>query len=71
VIAGSKELTSFDGEIYAKGGLKGGDGGLVVTTSQNNLGIYVGKVHIEAIAGEAGCWLLDPLEIENKVELPE
>ncbi len=71
VIAESKELTSFDGEIYAKGGLKGGDGGLVVTTSQNHLGIYVGKVHIEAIAGEAGCWLLDPLEIENKAELPE
>lgn len=68
VVAWSKELTSFDGEIYARGGLKGGDGGRVVTSSQNSLGIYVGKVNVDATSGEKGCWLLDPLEVENEVD---
>lgn len=62
VVAWSKEMTSFDGEIYAKGGLKGGDGGLVITSSESQFGIYVGKVNVEAIHGKSGLWVLDPLE---------
>lgn len=68
VLAWSKELTSFDGEIYARGGQNGGDGGRVVTSSQDNFGIYVGKVHVEANFGEKGCWLLDPLEVQVESE---
>lgn len=58
----SKELTAFDGEIHAKGGLKGGDGGLVLTSSKNEFGIYVGKVYVTAAFGQAGCWILAPLK---------
>lgn len=68
VLAGSRELTSFDGEIFAKGGLKGGDGGLVVTTSLSQLGIYVGTVHVNATSGLQGSWILDPLS-RKEIEL--
>lgn len=68
VLVWSKELTSFDGEIYARGGQNGGDGGRVVTASQENLGIYVGKVDVEANFGEKGFWLLDPLEVQGESE---
>lgn len=59
VLAASKELMSFDGEIYAKGGMKGGDGGRVLTASENRMGTFVGKVDIQASSGQEGLWLCD------------
>lgn len=63
VILWSQELTSFQGEIYARGGRKYGSGGLVETSSLNHLGIYSGRVNVDAACGEAGQWLLDPSNI--------
>ncbi len=59
VVVWSRELTSFDGEIYAQGGQKGGDGGLVITSSQSQFGIYVGRVNVEASHGKTGLWVLE------------
>lgn len=67
VMAHSRELTSFNGEIYANGGRNGGDGGLVITASDSQFGIYSGKVSVEAYKGQAGNWLLEHLE-KNKLE---
>ncbi len=58
VVVWSKELTSFQGEIYAKGGRKYGPGGRVETSSLNQLGIFSGKVNVGAVCGEEGLWLL-------------
>ena len=63
VVLWSKELTSFQGEIFARGGRKYGAGGRVETSSKNQLGIYSGKVNVDAACGEAGVWMLDPSNI--------
>lgn len=63
VVLWSKELTSFQGEIFARGGRKHGAGGRVETSSLNQLGIYSGKVNVDAACGEAGIWMLDPSNI--------
>ena len=63
VIVWSEELTSFQGEIFARGGRKYGAGGLVETSSLNHLGIFSGRVNVDAACGEPGQWMLDPSNI--------
>lgn len=63
VVMWSDDLTTFNGEIYAKGGMNGGDAGRVETSSQNKLGVFSGKVNVEAKNGESGLWLMDPTNI--------
>lgn len=63
VVLWSEELTSFQGEIFAKGGRKYGAGGRVETSSLNHLGIFTGKVNVDAVCGEPGSWMLDPSNI--------
>ncbi|KAF6590645.1 filamentous hemagglutinin N-terminal domain-containing protein, partial [Cronobacter sp. EKM101R] len=58
----SESLTNFHGQISAKGGDKGGNGGQVETSSLGNLQVF-GAVSASAGKGKAGNWLLDPLDI--------
>ena len=52
-------FTSVLGEIYAKGGTQGGDGGMI-ETSGRILAINQAQVSTIAPMGNTGMWLLDP-----------
>ncbi|EIO3283123.1 hypothetical protein LQI46_005055 [Salmonella enterica] len=58
----SDDYTNFRGTILARGGLQGGDGGRVETSSHHNLQAF-GDVDASAVYGNAGEWLLDPFDI--------
>ena len=58
----SDSYTNFRGQISAKGGETGGNGGQVETSSHGNLQAF-GSVSASAKKGKAGNWLLDPLDI--------
>ncbi|HAY0294284.1 TPA: filamentous hemagglutinin N-terminal domain-containing protein, partial [Escherichia coli] len=58
----SESFTNFRGEISAKGGEQGGNGGQVETSSRGNLQAF-GSVTASAKKGQAGNWLLDPEDI--------
>jgi len=62
VIAWSDESTLFHGEISAKGGPEGGDGGFVETSGKEYLDAR-GQVSAAAPEGTGGQWLLDPRDI--------
>ncbi|MBF0212677.1 MAG: filamentous hemagglutinin N-terminal domain-containing protein, partial [Magnetococcales bacterium] len=64
VIVWADEFTSFQGNILAKGGDAGGNGGLVETSGKKTLSVMGGKVDASAKFGVAGEWLLDPDNIE-------
>ena len=59
--------TTFNGQIWARGGIEGGDGGFVETSGKENLIMQVerevGPVYTDAPRGEYGLWLLDPASI--------
>jgi len=59
VILWSDEYSGFYGEISARGGLIGGNGGFVETSSKDNLQAF-GSVDALAVHGSVGQWLLDP-----------
>ncbi|HHA1672021.1 TPA: filamentous hemagglutinin N-terminal domain-containing protein, partial [Enterobacter roggenkampii] len=58
----SDEYTAFRGDIRARGGQEGGDGGLIETSSAGSLQAY-GNADASAKRGRGGVWLLDPLNI--------
>ncbi len=62
VILWSDEYTGFYGEIFARAGLLGGNGGFVETSSKDNLQAW-GGVDTFSFFGKAGLWLLDPTEL--------
>ena len=62
VIAWSDERTEFGGLIRVKGGLLGGDGGFVETSSKEIL-VAHGLVDASSPYGKGGLWLLDPNNI--------
>ncbi len=62
VIVWSDNLTQYYGNITARGGVNGGDGGLVETSGKDLL-IFTGGVDAGAILGKAGTLLLDPKNI--------
>jgi filamentous hemagglutinin family protein len=62
VIAWSDERTEFGGLIYARGGLLGGDGGFVETSSKERLAAH-GLVDASSAHGQGGEWLLDPSNV--------
>jgi len=62
IILWSNEYTGFYGELFARGGTKGGNGGLVETSSKNNLQA-MGLVNASALKGNSGLWLLDPRNV--------
>ncbi len=62
VVAWSDDTTLFYGNITARGGNSGGDGGLVETSGVKFLDA-TGTVDASAPTGVAGTWLLDPNDI--------
>ncbi|MBX9923012.1 MAG: filamentous hemagglutinin N-terminal domain-containing protein [Rhabdochlamydiaceae bacterium] len=64
VVLWSQDQTLFDGHIESQGGVLGGDGGLVETSSQGNLDVRKGTVNTLATNGQTGEWLLDPTYID-------
>jgi filamentous hemagglutinin family protein len=62
VIAWSDERTEFGGLIRVKGGLLGGDGGFVETSSKDIL-VAHGLADASAPYGKGGLWLLDPSNV--------
>jgi filamentous hemagglutinin family protein len=63
VILWSDEYTGFYGDISAQGGISGGNGGFVETSSKINLQA-LGFVDLEAKKGQGGLWLLDPIDVQ-------
>ncbi|CAM3827759.1 filamentous hemagglutinin N-terminal domain-containing protein [Parendozoicomonas haliclonae] len=62
VIVWSDETATFAGEITARGGENGGNGGFVETSGKQTLKAN-GKVDVGANNGANGEWLLDPINI--------
>ena len=62
VILWSDSNTTFAGTILARGGLQGGDGGFVETSSRGQLS-FTGNVNAGAPRGTAGTLLLDPQDL--------
>ena len=62
VILWSDSNTTFAGTILARGGLQGGDGGFVETSSQQLLN-YSGTTDTRAPNGKVGTLLLDPFDV--------
>jgi filamentous hemagglutinin family protein len=60
VIVWSDERTGFYGTINARGGVSGGDGGFVETSSKGALDVRDAMVDTTAAMGSTGHWLLDP-----------
>jgi hypothetical protein len=64
VVVWSDEVTDFAGTITAQGGIAGGDGGLIETSSRGELDIgATAQVDARAWQGEPGTWLLDPTNL--------
>lgn len=58
----SDDHTEFYGNIYARGGINGGDGGFVETSGKKTL-LAEGYVDLTAAHGDKGTYLLDPENI--------
>ena len=58
----ANEITGFYGNITARGGLRGGDGGFVEVSARESL-IFRGSVDTTAASGNPGTLLLDPRNI--------
>ena len=59
VIVWADDTTRYHGQISAKGGQAGGDGGFVEVSGKRHLA-FRGKVDVSAAKGRAGTLLLDP-----------
>lgn len=55
-------LTQFEGSVEARGGTQSGDGGFVEVSGKEQL-VFRGTVQTDAIAGQMGTLLLDPINI--------
>jgi len=59
IVLWSDEYTGFYGDLFARGGVEGGNGGFIETSSKNNLQA-MGAGIASAANGTGGLWLLDP-----------
>jgi filamentous hemagglutinin family protein len=64
IIIWSDENTDVQAKLSAKGGIQGGNGGLVETSSAKVLKTAGTTVDASATQGKAGTWLLDPTDLE-------
>ena len=62
VVLWSNDSTRAYGNITARGGAQGGDGGLI-ETSGHNLDVAGIKINTSAANGKYGMWLLDPADV--------
>ena len=63
VIVWADDTTRAFGNISARGGERGGNGGLVETSGKKFLSVAGAKVDTRAVQGLTGNWLLDPTDI--------
>ncbi|MCM2309389.1 MAG: filamentous hemagglutinin N-terminal domain-containing protein [Sulfuritalea sp.] len=63
VIVWADDTTRAYGNISARGGALGGDGGLVETSGHRYLDISGARVDTRAPNGKTGNWLLDPVDV--------
>jgi filamentous hemagglutinin family protein len=63
VIIWADEATRFYGNISARGGQNGGNGGFIETSGKDYLDVFGVSVDASAVAGNAGEWLLDPRNV--------
>ncbi|ACK70074.1 filamentous hemagglutinin family outer membrane protein [Gloeothece citriformis PCC 7424] len=63
IVIWSNEITQVEGVLTARGGQNGGNGGLIETSSKDNL-IIKTTPNASAINGIAGIWLIDPTDVE-------
>ena len=70
VIVWSDDTTRAWGKILARGGEKGGDGGLVETSGKRFLDVGLVPPDTGAVRGKAGEWLLDPASITIQASTP-
>ena len=72
VVAWADGHTTFQGQITARGGEQGGDGGQVETSGKQGLDARGARVDTRAPHGRTGEWLLDPttITIEGGCALP-
>lgn len=61
IVVWSNEYTGAHGILSAKGGLVSGNGGLIETSSKNSLNVDGLVADASAINGNAGVWLIDPI----------
>lgn len=64
VVLWSRDSTFFNGYISAVGGMFGGDGGRVESSSQGDLTVLKASVDASSTLGSRGQWLLDPSTLE-------
>jgi MYXO-CTERM domain-containing protein len=62
ILVAAAERTAFGGRASARGGGRGGDGGVVELSSARDL-VWRGQVEMDAPAGRAGRLLIDPKNI--------
>jgi fibronectin-binding autotransporter adhesin len=63
IIVWANDATGFFGNISARGGSAGGDGGFVETSGKNYLDVGNATVNTLAPMGVNGTWLLDPTDV--------
>ncbi len=63
VIVWADESAAVHGRLSARGGAKGGDGGLIETSAKQNLSV-TSVPDVTAPEGAGGTWLIDPNDID-------
>lgn len=63
IILWADELMGFTGNLQAKGGVEGGDGGFVETSCGGDSPRFRGQVTTLAPQGQPGQWLIDPTSV--------
>ncbi|MBM3197937.1 MAG: filamentous hemagglutinin N-terminal domain-containing protein, partial [Chlamydiae bacterium] len=63
VLLNAEKMMTFQGQVYARGGRKMGDGGFVESSSKRGLMIDGARVDTSAFSGHMGLWLLDPVTL--------
>lgn len=67
VVAWGDRYLGMAGDIAARGGPDGGNGGFVETSSKGGMAV-TGRIDTAAPAGKAGTWLLDPVNVRILAE---
>ena len=63
VVVWSDQASRVYGDISAKGGARGGDGGFIETSSKGQLDLSSREISAAASRGRAGQWLIDPRDV--------
>ena len=70
VIVWADDINRYYGNISARGGVQGGDGGFTEVSGKNNL-LFGGYVDLRAPGGKTGTLLLDPLNLTIQAAGPD